>query len=228
MGALTEFSNHMDWQGMLMFLMSAVACLICLTIHELSHGLIARQLGDPTAKVNGRLTLNPLAHIDWVGLFLLLTVGVGWAKPVPVDMRNFRNPKAGMAATALAGPISNFLLALVCISLGGFVLRDGMGRVWSAYVLLFLCQLAVLNVGLGVFNLIPIPPLDGSRVVSAFLPDRAYLWLMRRGAVSHCGGGAAGLVRPAGRAFGGCHRLGIEGHVPCAGFPFAIMEFYFF
>ena len=112
-----------------------------------------------------------------MGLFLLLTVGVGWAKPVPVDMRNFRNPKAGMAATALAGPISNFLLALVCISLGGFVLRDGMGRVWSAYVLLFLCQLAVLNVGLGVFNLIPIPPLDGSRVVSAFLPDRAYRYI---------------------------------------------------
>lgn len=137
MGALTEFSNYMDWQGMLMFLMSAVACLICLTIHELSHGLIARQLGDPTAKVNGRLTLNPLAHIDWVGLFLLLTVGVGWAKPVPVDMRNFRNPKAGMAATALAGPISNFLLALVCICLGGFVLRSGMEQVWSAYVLLF-------------------------------------------------------------------------------------------
>ena len=127
MGALTEFSNHMDWQGMLMFLMSAVACLICLTIHELSHGLIARQLGDPTAKVNGRLTL-----IAWGGRFLRLTVGVGWAKPVPVDMRNFRNPKAGMAATALAGPISNFLLALVCISLGGFVLRDGMGRVGSA------------------------------------------------------------------------------------------------
>ena len=172
MGALTEFSNHMDWQGMLMFLMSAVACLICLTIHELSHGLIARQLGDPTAKVNGRLTLNPLAHIDWVGLFLLLTVGVGWAKPVPVDMRNFRNPKAGMAATALAGPISNFLLALVCISLGGFVLRDGMGRVWSAYVLLFLCQLAVLNVGLGVFNLIPIPPLDGSSIFAFFLPQK--------------------------------------------------------
>ena len=110
MGALTEFSNYMDWQGMLMFLMSAVACLICLTIHELSHGLIARQLGDPTAKVNGRLTLNPLAHIDWVGLFLLLTVGVGWAKPVPVDMRNFRNPKAGMAATALAGPHFQFPL----------------------------------------------------------------------------------------------------------------------
>lgn len=173
MGALTEFSNHMDWQGMLMFLMSAVACLICLTIHELSHGLIARQLGDPTAKVNGRLTLNPLAHIDWVGLFLLLTVGVGWAKPVPVDMRNFRNPKAGMAATALAGPISNFLLALVCICLGGFVLRDGMGRAWSAYVLLFLCQLAVLNVGLGVFNLIPIPPLDGYHVLNDLVLRRS-------------------------------------------------------
>ena len=228
MGALTEFSNHMDWQGMLMFLMSAVACLICLTIHELSHGLIARQLGDPTAKVNGRLTLNPLAHIDWVGLFLLLTVGVGWAKPVPVDMRNFRNPKAGMAATALAGPISNFLLALVCICLGGFVLRSGMEQVWSAYVLLFLCQLAVLNVGLGVFNLIHIPPLDGSRVVSAFLPDRAYLWLMKRerflivAVVLLAWSGLLGGPLEAAIAWvmkAMCH---------VAGFPFAIMEFYFF
>ena len=190
MGALTEFLNHMDWQGMLLFLMSAVACLICLTIHELAHGLMARQLGDPTAKVNGRLTLNPLAHIDWVGLFLLLTVGVGWAKPVPVDMRNFRNPKAGMAATALAGPIANFLLALVCICLGGFVLRDGMGRVWSAYALLFLCQLAVLNVGLAVVLLAWSGLLGGPL-------EAAIAWVMKAM----------------------CH---------VTGFPFAIMEFYFF
>ena len=143
-------------------------------------------------------------------------------------MRNFRNPKAGMAATALAGPISNFLLALVCICLGGFVLRSGMEQVWSAYVLLFLCQLAVLNVGLGVFNLIPIPPLDGSRVVSAFLPDRAYLWLMKRerflivAVVLLAWSGLLGGPLEAAIAWvmkAMCH---------VAGFPFAIMEFYFF
>lgn len=228
MGALTEFLHHMDWRSMLMFLMSGVACLICLTIHELSHGWAAYHLGDPTAKINGRLTLNPLAHIDWVGLFLLLTVGVGWAKPVPVDMRNFRNPKTGMAITALAGPISNFLLAFVCMALGGFVLRSGMQEIWSAYVLLFLCQLAVLNVGLGVFNLIPIPPLDGSRVVSAFLPDRAYRWLMERerflivAVVLLAWSGFLGGPLEAAIAWvlkAMCHVIG---------FPFSIMAYYFF
>ena len=102
MGALTGLLHHMDWLSMLLFVMSGVACLICLTIHELSHGLAAYKLGDPTAKLNGRLTLNPLSHVDWIGLFLLLAVGVGWAKPVPVDPRNFREPRKGMAITALA------------------------------------------------------------------------------------------------------------------------------
>lgn len=228
MGALTEFLHHVDWQSMLIFLMSGVGCLICLTIHELAHGWAAYHLGDPTAKVNGRLTLNPLAHIDWVGLFLLLTVGVGWAKPVPVDMRNFRNPKAGMAVTALAGPISNFLLALVCIVLGGFVLHSGMETVWAAYVLLFLCQLAVLNVGLGVFNLIPVPPLDGSRVATACLPDRAYRWVMQRERFLIV---AVVLLAWSG-VLGGPLEAAISWvlkaicHV--AGFPFSIMSYYFF
>ena len=88
MGALTGLIEHMDWMSMLLFLMSGAACLICLTVHELAHGLAAYRLGDPTAKINGRLTLNPLSHIDWIGLFLLMAAGVGWAKPVPVDLRN--------------------------------------------------------------------------------------------------------------------------------------------
>ena len=182
MGALTEFSNHMDWQGMLMFLMSAVACLICLTIHELSHGLIARQLGDPTAKVNGRLTLNPLAHIDWVGLFLLLTVGVGWAKPVPVDPRYFRRPKQGMAITALAGPVSNFVLAYLSAIVYSALCAVAVVRgetTGLSLALEFFAVLVTLNIGLGIFNLIPFPPLDGSKVVAMFLPDRLYLLWMR-------------------------------------------------
>ena len=169
----------MDWLSLLLFVMSGAACLICLTVHELSHGLAAYRLGDPTAKLNGRLTLNPLSHVDWIGLFLLLAVGVGWAKPVPVDPRNFREPRKGMAITALAGPLSNFLLALLSLTLGSLVLHLGLTSRPAAYVLLFLCQLAVLNVGLGLFNLIPIPPLDGSRVVEMFLPEAAYRWVMR-------------------------------------------------
>ena len=126
MGALTGVLHHMDWLSLLLFVMSGAACLICLTVHELSHGLAAYRLGDPTAKLNGRLTLNPLSHVDWIGLFLLLAVGVGWAKPVPVDPRNFREPRKGMAITALAGPLSNFLLALLSLALGSLVLHLGL------------------------------------------------------------------------------------------------------
>ena len=179
MGALTGLLHHMDWLSMLLFVTSGVACLICLTVHELSHGLAAYKLGDPTAKLNGRLTLNPLSHVDWIGLFLLLAVGVGWAKPVPVDPRNFREPRKGMAITALAGPLSNFVLALGSLGIGSLLFHFGPANRPVAYLLLFLCQLSVLNVGLGLFNLIPIPPLDGSRVVEMFLPERAYRWVLR-------------------------------------------------
>ena len=179
MGALTGILHHMDWMSLLLFVMSGVACLISLTVHELSHGLVAYRLGDPTAKLNGRLTLNPLSHIDWIGLFLLLAVGVGWAKPVPVDPRNFKNPRKGMAITALAGPFSNFVLALVSLGMGSLLFHFAPANRPLAYILLFLCQLAVLNVGLGLFNLIPFPPLDGSRVLEMLLPERAYRWLMR-------------------------------------------------
>ena len=179
MGALTGIFHHMDWMSLLLFIMSGAACLISLTVHELSHGLAAYRLGDPTAKLNGRLTLNPLSHIDWIGLFLLLAVGVGWAKPVPVDPRNFKNPRAGMAVTALAGPASNFLLALLSLGAGTLLIRFFPTIRAAAYLLLFLCQLAVLNVGLGLFNLIPLPPLDGSRVVELLLPDHLYRFVLR-------------------------------------------------
>ena len=179
MGALTGILHHMDWMSLLLFVMSGVACLISLTVHELSHGLVAYRLGDPTAKLNGRLTLNPLSHIDWIGLFLLLAVGVGWAKPVPVAPRNFKNPRKGMAITALAGPFSNFVLALVSLGMGSLLFHFAPANRPLAYILLFLCQLAVLNVGLGLFNLVPFPPLDGSRVLEMLLPERAYRWLMR-------------------------------------------------
>lgn len=180
MGALTGLLHHMDWLSMLLFVMSGVACLICLTIHELSHGLAAYKLGDPTAKLNGRLTLNPLSHVDWIGLFLLLAVGVGWAKPVPVDPRYFRKPKQGMALTALAGPVSNFVLAVLAMLISKAIYLYAPYSAAMDVVFSFcLYTLVPLSIGLGLFNLIPIPPLDGSKVLAAFLPDRQYITLMR-------------------------------------------------
>ncbi|MCI9586504.1 MAG: site-2 protease family protein [Oscillospiraceae bacterium] len=172
-----------DWGMVSMLLTRVLSVLLCLTVHETCHGLVAYALGDPTAKRMHRLSFNPLHHIDWVGLAAMLLVGFGWAKPVPVDMRYFKDPKKGMALTALAGPMSNFLMAaLCCIPLRWLlplVLR--MDNLQSPLVWLynFLITLILMNLGLGLFNLLPIPPLDGSKVLFALLPDRAYLQLMR-------------------------------------------------
>ncbi len=171
--------RNMDWQGLLMLAISAAASLLCITVHELSHGYAAYRLGDPTAKNAGRLTLNPLKHIDIIGLVVMLVAHVGWAKPVPVDIRYFKNPKKGMVLTALAGPASNFILAAVILALGSLVFYFGPENQVTVYILLFLCYTAVLSVGLGLFNLIPIPPLDGSKVLSVILPGQIYYRYLR-------------------------------------------------
>ena len=139
-------------------------------------------LGDPTAKNAGRLTLNPLRHVDLVGLAMIVIFRFGWAKPVPIDARNFRKPKRDMAITALAGPMSNLLLALAALVLEGLLLVVGVwlsmpyAAIW--YLAQFLEYLAVINAGLAVFNLIPIPPMDGSKVLLSFLPTKLYLkWM---------------------------------------------------
>ena len=111
----------MDWWGLLTLLVSAVAALLCITLHELSHGFVAWRLGDPTAKQAGRLTLNPIKHLDLAGLAMMLIAKVGWAKPVPVDMRYFKHPKQGMALTALAGPAANFLTALAATAIASLI-----------------------------------------------------------------------------------------------------------
>ena len=172
MGSLNGFLEHMDWFQLFLLLIGAVACLFCITFHELAHGFAAYQLGDPTAKVNGRLTLNPISHIDWIGLMLLLTVRVGWAKPVPVDMRNFRHPKRDMAITALAGPAANFLLATAALGVASLIYHFAPQGTVAAYAIYFFLYMAVLSVGLGIFNLVPIPPLDGSHVLGE-LSDKA-------------------------------------------------------
>ena len=155
-------------------LASLVVIFLILPLHELAHGWVAYRLGDRTAKYSGRLTLNRLAHLDPMGALSLLLFGIGWAKPVPVDSRNFKNPKTGMAVTAAAGPLSNLLAALVgavlwyAANLGFGFPREGFG----ALIIQFLAYYITINISLAIFNLIPIPPFDGFRIVSMFLSNR--------------------------------------------------------
>ena len=136
-------------------------------------------MGDPTARRAHRLSLNPLRHIDWFGLLMMFAAGFGWAKPVPVNPNYFKKPKQGMALTALAGPVSNFLLALLTLLAARIFCDVAAYSETNQRILDFLLMVAVLSIGLGLFNLVPIPPLDGSKVLFAVLPDRAYDWLMR-------------------------------------------------
>ena len=180
MNTLQSIWNGLDWSYLLNIVLSVVPSLLCITFHETCHGLVAYWLGDPTAKRAGRLTLNPLRHIDIGGLLMMALFRFGWAKPVPVDMRYFKKPKQGMALTALAGPVSNFLLALLLLLIArGEFLRAVTTGSFSGTWFSFLVDTASLSVGLGLFNLVPIPPLDGSKVLAVLLPDRAYNWLMR-------------------------------------------------
>ena len=142
-------------------------------VHEYAHALVASKLGDNTPRLSGRLTLNPMAHIDWIGALMIILVGFGYAKPVPINPRNFKNPKKGMALTAVAGPIANILMAVVFLLFENIFSLFGPSVIVKAFILFFRFA-ATINVGLAVFNLIPIPPLDGSRVLYVFLP---YKWM---------------------------------------------------
>jgi Zn-dependent protease len=157
-------------------LISLIAALTCIILHEMSHGFVASLLGDKTAKNMGRLSFNPLKHIDPIGLLAFVFIGFGWAKPVQIDPRNFKNPKLGMAISALAGPVSNFILAVFVLFVLGFfvpfVNQD-------SFVLLLLIRIAYFSVVLGIFNLVPIPPLDGSKVLYAVASDELWLKLLR-------------------------------------------------
>lgn len=176
---LTNLWNTLDFGTLRDAAVQLLAVLFCLTVHETCHGLAALALGGPTAKRQHRLSLNPLRHIDWFGLLMMLVAGFGWARPVPVNPNYFKKPRQGMALTALAGPASNLLLALLLLIPARLIYTYAHYSVFNQTALDFLTSTAALSIGLGLFNLIPIPPLDGSKVLAVLLPERAYRWLMR-------------------------------------------------
>ena len=160
-------------------LILAPILLMSLTIHELSHGIAAYWLGDDTAKRAGRLTLNPLKHLDFLGLIAFVIFKFGWAKPVPINPYNFQNFKRDTAITAAAGPISNFLLATLTALVGRLFGVSLVSLMYSANLFSVIIYLTVFyNLALGIFNLIPIPPLDGSKILGGFLPDQEYFRFM--------------------------------------------------
>lgn len=178
LGYLQSFWQQFDWGALVDMVSRLLGVLLCLTVHETCHGLAALALGDPTARRQRRLSFNPLHHIDPLGLLSMLLCGFGWAKPVPVDPRYFKRPRLGMAVTALAGPVSNFLLALLLMFAASLMVGVPATAMTEA-VFAFLLDTAILSIGLGLFNLVPIPPLDGSKVLFALLPERAYDTLLR-------------------------------------------------
>lgn len=148
-----------------------------MSIHEVAHGLVSYWMGDPTAKLEGRLSLNPFKHIDWTGLVCLLFFGFGWAKPVPIDSRYYKDAKTGIIWTSFAGPVANFLLSFICVFLFYALYKFAPQFIFTAagnFISSVLSYTGLISTGFGIFNLIPIPPLDGSKVVFSFLPDDKY------------------------------------------------------
>lgn len=167
-------AQHMEfWQLLLILFGYVVLILVMLPVHELAHAFVANRLGDDTARWHGRLTANPFAHLDLWGTLMLFVFGFGYARPVPVNPRNFRNPKRDMALVALAGPVSNLLMAAISLLLYRVVLSiTSSAAVVTVAWLVLVWTFASVNIGLAVFNLLPIPPLDGSRIFGAILPAR--------------------------------------------------------
>lgn len=181
MNAFMDWLAQLQWGSLIDLAVMAAAAVLCITFHETCHGLAAYALGDPTAKRAGRLSLNPLKHVDLVGLVMLVVARFGWAKPVPINPGYFKQPKPGMAVTALAGPVSNVLLS--AIAAAGYTLSMFYAA-WHEITALevlgeFFYYVFYLSAGLAVFNLLPVPPLDGSKVLFAILPEDLYWKLMR-------------------------------------------------
>ena len=175
------FDNILDFLIELIIIFPSV--LIALSFHECAHGFAAYKLGDPTAKYMGRLTLNPIRHIDPIGAICMLIAHFGWAKPVPIDITNFKHPKRDLAISALAGPLSNIFLGFIGCFVYVLTVNLLPNQVESRFayemiriLVTFLYYFAWLNISLALFNLLPIPPLDGSKILYAFLPPKANNW----------------------------------------------------
>ena len=165
---------NIDLEGLLSLV---IAVVLAMSIHEMAHGLVSYWLGDPTAKMQGRISLNPFAHVDWLGVLCLLLFHFGWAKPVPIDASYYKDRKTGIIWTSFAGPLANFLLAFICVFIYILLIVFLPQFVYSgigSFIVSTLSTSATLNVGFGLFNLIPVPPLDGSKILFAFLPDEQY------------------------------------------------------
>ena len=177
-----DFTNFFSSNFLYDAALIAIPALLCITIHELAHGYIAYRLGDNTAKDMGRLTLNPIKHIDPIGLMMILFAGFGWAKPVPVNMNNFKNVRLGMAATSFAGPASNIILATIVLFIF-FLLPFPYGGYYALMadklIAGIIFRTALLSVTLAVFNMLPIPPLDGSKIFFSLFSQDFYYKLLR-------------------------------------------------
>lgn len=160
---------------------SLVVIFFTMPIHEYAHSFTAYKLGDHSQRYSGRLTLNPFNHIDWFGALCILVAGFGWAKPVMVNQYNFKNAKSGMAITALAGPLANLILAFISLFLYNVFLFFFYSSkfILLIYIGLFFQYVAIINISLAVFNLIPVPPLDGSKILAIVLPEKLYYKLMQ-------------------------------------------------
>lgn len=161
------------------FVMHGIVLLTAFPIHECAHALSAHWLGDDTAKDQGRITLNPLRHLDLFGTIFMLFAGFGWAKPVPINPNNFKNRKVGMAVSSLAGPLSNLILSYISIILCKILIYNSAGNTYLDALADVFWYSTILNVGLAVFNLLPIPPLDGSRIFNLVLPEKIYFKIMK-------------------------------------------------
>lgn len=175
------FRNGFSMDTVLNLLARVFVVFCTLPVHEYAHALIATKLGDDTPRLKGRLTLAPLAHVDLIGALMIFLVGFGYAKPVPVNPRRFKNPKAGMALTAFAGPLSNILMAIIFMLLCNIssLIYGNTGALFASVAYSFFFFAAQINVSLAVFNLLPIPPLDGSRIINLIIPSKYYFKIMQ-------------------------------------------------
>ncbi|MBQ5883743.1 MAG: site-2 protease family protein [Clostridia bacterium] len=173
-------SGQTDFIYLIISLGAMAFVVFCtLPLHEFAHAFIAVKLGDDTPRLSGRLTINPMAHISPMGALMIFLFGFGYAKPVPVRMRHFKNPKRDMAIVALAGPLCNILQAFVYMILFCAITNINTTNMGIVYIAFFFYYAAQVNVSLGVFNLLPIPPLDGSRLATALLPAKYYFKIMQ-------------------------------------------------